>query len=183
MWEQKSCAGGCVVRKSGYLCGSEGSSSTCCWFKKQNISVAGFGFLISLHEYRVFYKLDYTCVEYVVLLHAEIHHCTAIPWGLVLSLQQQSCSYRAAHSPVLFDGVRMAFSASQSCRDFSCLVYPPSSVFLAGCAGEREVLTYFCLCWGWPQSLLQVGVDGMGVTPHPPTAGNRGVIQLSIPAQ
>lgn len=52
----------------------------CCWFKKQNISVAGFGFLISLCEYReYFYKLDYTSVLYVVLLHAEIYHCTAIP--------------------------------------------------------------------------------------------------------
>lgn len=95
-----------------------------------------------------FYKLDFTCMWYVVMLHADIHHCTAIPWALVLSLQQQSCSYQADHCPVLFDGVRMGFSPSQSCRDFSCLVYPPSSVFLAGlCRGKRGIDIFLSVLW------------------------------------
>lgn len=75
---------------------------------------------------------------------------TAQPFhGFVLSLQQQSCPYKAAHYPKLFDGVRMGFSASQSCRDFSCLVYPPSfCVFLAGlCRWKGGVYIFLSVLW------------------------------------
>lgn len=56
-------------------------------------------------------------------------------------------------------------------------ILPPQCSW-QGCAGEREVLTYSCLCCGWSQSLLQMGVDGVEMTHHPPTAGHREVIQL-----
>lgn len=84
-----------------------------------------------------------------MLLHAEIHHCTAIPWGFVLSLQQQSCSYKADRYPKLFGFVRMCFSASQSRKDFSCLVYPPSfSVFLAQlCRWKGGVYIFLSVLW------------------------------------
>lgn len=91
-----------------------------------------------------------------MLLHAEIRHCKAILWGFVPSLQQQSCSYKADCYPKLLVMLGWVLLLHNHAKISVVLfIHPPSWCSWHGCAGEKEIFTYFCLCCGWPQSVLQ----------------------------